>query len=315
MALVELGFVPAGSRTATASTAGFSDGSAQVDSEFEVAPGTEVPLDPLERDLPTPERDARGSSQRDARGSIRDRDVPTKKELLLRQIPYVVTAAFARDTVHAALEAQGVIATLERLESMSNRAKSSALLPEVRFRAGRDTDQSLRLMPTIEEPYRYSQSGGVSLILEGAVSWRLGRLIFAGEELGIERLRLAQARERQRITLLTLSELMAWQTAWRRVQALGEGAAAASEDLVDASVRLDALTAGWFSAHQPKGFASSTPQPTSDRDPEPLRVPKRGATLVHEEPPGVVQPHGVRVEAHVDGHFGAHPLEQAAVSR
>ncbi|MGE5788384.1 MAG: hypothetical protein ACM3ZE_27575 [Myxococcales bacterium] len=305
MAVVEVGFVPAAGRSGTAVAAGMLE----IDPELEMVPGAEVPLDPLERDIPTQDSEAR----RPGRG----RDGLTKQQAQLRHVPYPVTAAFARDAVEAALQAHGVMAAMERLESMTNRAKSSALLPEVRLRAGRDTDQSLRLTPTSEDPYRFSQSGGVSLLMEGALTWRLGRVVFAGEELGIERLRLAQARERQRVTSLLLNELLTWQTAWRRVQAYGDEANAALEDVVEASMRLDALTGGWFSAHQPAGARSNTLQPTKDDVYETIPAPDSGRTRMQNPPQatGPAEPAATPALENAESHFHSHLLEHAAVSR
>lgn len=245
----------------------------EFDPELETAPDSEIPLDPAERDeIASPTE--RPSAHR------RGRDALTKQQLLLKDAPYVITPQFAREAVDAALRTCGVTSALVRLDSLSSRAKNSAVLPEVRLRAGRDTDQILRLSPTTDDPYHYSQSGGVSFILEGAVTWRLSKLVFTGEELSIERLRLAQSRERQRVTHVTLNELLAWQSAWRRTQAMGELAVHATEDLVEASVRLDVLTGGWFSAHQPDRpppkhpndeHGKSEVQP--GRSPSPLRLP------------------------------------------
>lgn len=238
LALVELEW-SAPTRSAAAIPVALSD----VDPDLEPAMGAEVPLDPLERDE-SPGAGSASSRQR------RVREEPSKGQAVRKEIPYVLTPIYVREAVHAALSAQGIAAALGRLDSLASRARTSATLPEIRVRAGRDVDQSLRLTPTSDDPYRYSQTGGVTFVVDGSVTWRLGRLLFASEELSVERLRLAQARERQRVTIATMSELLSWQNAWRRLAADGFNVNAA-DDLAETTVRLDLMTDGWFSAHQP----------------------------------------------------------------
>jgi hypothetical protein len=261
VALVEVEFTPPNRPSAASIGVAFTG----VESELETAPDPEVPLDPLERDeVQAAPPDAPGVARQ-------DHDAPTKSSAIMRAVPFVLTPAYVQRAIDSALSAQGIAAALGRLESLSNRAKSSAILPDTRLRVGRDVDQSLRFMPTTDDPYRYSQLGGVSFVVEGAVTWRLGRLIFASEELSIERLRLAQARERRHVVAVTMSALFAWQTAWRRVVAAGERAGNAAEDLSESALRLDVLTGGWFSAHEPA--------------PDPLEAQKT-LTRVHPDPAG-----------------------------
>jgi len=270
MAIVALEFIPPTGAAATARAVAFSDS----DPEMETAPGLEVPLDPLERDEP-----GATNARRRLRGG------QTKQVESSRNVPFVLSSAFVRQCVEAALVAQGIAAAFGRLDSLASRARTSTMLPDTRLRAGRDRDQSLRLTPTEADPYRYTQSGGVSLVVEASVTWRLGRFLFASEELSIERLRLAQSRERQRVTLASMNELLVWQAAWRRAQAAGDGPINAVEDLFESTLRLDVLTDGWFSAHQPvTGLRQSLdkdsisqPKPAAlpavERDRLPVRVP------------------------------------------
>jgi hypothetical protein len=279
-AFVELEFMPP-SRPAAA-TAGITF--VDYDAELELAPGSELPLDALERDeVPNAEPPSR--ARRERRGS-------EKLRVALAEIPYLLTPAYVREAVDAALLAQGVAATLARIESLTTRAKTSAMLPEVRLRAGRDVDQSMRLSPTADDPYRYTQTGAVAFVMDGSVTWRLSRLVFASEELSAERLRLAQSRERQRVTAATVNELLVWQLAWRRAAAIGERGTTAAEDLVESTLRLDVMTGGWFSAHQPAGDplteatphasgrgVSLLPEPTSDETRAERRRARRRAPL------------------------------------
>jgi hypothetical protein len=102
-------------------------------------------------------------------------------------------AELARATVRAALRAAGFPAGTQRLASLSTRARTSAALPELRVRGGRATDESLRLSPTSDDPYRYTQAGGYRLFAELQLTWKLNRLVFSTAELRLETLRRQRA--------------------------------------------------------------------------------------------------------------------------
>jgi hypothetical protein len=222
----------------------------------------DVPLDPLERD----EVAATVTHQNESR---RHRDELTQSEEADEtSTQFVLSSSFVQKTIDAALATQGIHATLGRLESLTNRSRSSALLPEVRFRIGRDVDQSLRLAPTAEDPYRYTQTGGVSYVVEGAATFRLNRLLFASEELSVERLRLAQNRERQRITELVFDELLVWQKAYLGVTSASANVRRARLRLKESALRLDVLTGGWFSEHEPV-VSQGTPTTSTEPDKSP----------------------------------------------
>lgn len=251
---VQLGVSPRTNSSGQASDSTVEVLPVQVESEQEVTPYGDVPLDPLERDDATSMAPARSESRR-------LRDGKTQEELEIPRDAFVLSPAFVRQAVAAALHAQGVHASLERLESLSGRARTSSLLPEVRFRAGRSVDQSLRLAPTTDDPYRYTQTGGVSFILEGAATFRLNRLLFANEELGIERLKLAQARERQRLQDSLLDELFVWHKAFLAASSRSPAGNQARLRLRESSLRLDVLTGGWFSEHEPALEPEPNPTP------------------------------------------------------
>jgi hypothetical protein len=91
---------------------------------------------------------------------------------------------------------------------------------------------------------------GANLVLELRLTWRLDRLVFAGDEPMLERLRLERLDARSRLATRTLETLFTWQRA--KVE---EGRAeSGSPEMIQAQVRaaeaqatLDVLTAGWFS--------------------------------------------------------------------
>lgn len=162
----------------------------------------------------------------------------------------VLDTRLARRAVRVALAAAGYAAESRRLDSISARARSSATLPEVRLRAARTSDQSLRLTPTSTDPYRYTQAGGTTLWFEARLTWRLDRLVFAKEELAVERLRREREQARLAMVQKVLAALFAWQRATLRsadMSLLPEERAQAALDQMEAELTLDVLTRGWFS--------------------------------------------------------------------
>jgi hypothetical protein len=221
----------------------------------QTTPPEDVPLDPLERDS------AENSSDEDAQASAWGGAIP--KDSALPE-PLQIDRQFVTDLTQAALVAQGCEEAFTRLEHLGTRNRASALLPEVALRAGRERDTMLRLTPTDTDPYRYTMSGASNLLLEGRLSWRLGRLLFSSEDLGIERLKLARSRERQRVVERALAVLFQWLRAESELSSTRRTtlrrSRAARWELTQAELHLDALTGGWFSAHKPTPSASPVSQ-------------------------------------------------------
>jgi len=135
-------------------------------------------------------------------------------------------------------------------------------------------------------------SGATNLLLEGRLSWRLGRLLFSSEDLGIERLKLARSRERQRVVERALAVLFQWLRAQSELSSPRRltlrRSRAARWELTQSELHLDALTGGWFSAHRPAPIAAQTPLPS------PTEEHPRSST--QSEPPQPIQsPSGSRV--------------------
>jgi hypothetical protein len=126
-------------------------------------------------------------------------------------------------------------------------------LPELVLRAARSTDQTLRLSPTATDAavYDYTQTGGADLLLEARATWTLDRLVFADEELGVERLRLDHARSEAQLVDRIVALVFDWERA-RQVLATPdaepEARLKAELDELQAEATLDVLTDGWFSA-------------------------------------------------------------------
>ena len=230
----------------------------------QTTPPEDVPLDPLERD------NVDNVSDEDAQVSAWGGAIP--KEPALPE-PLQIDRQFVTDLTQAALVAQGCEEAFTRLEHLGTRNRASALLPEVALRAGRERDTMLRLTPTDTDPYQYTMSGATNLLLEGRLSWRLGRLLFSSEDLGIERLKLARSRERQRVVERALAVFFQWLRAQSELSSTRRLTLrryrAARWELTQAELHLDSLTGGWFSAHRPTPTASQTPQPPQAEERQP----------------------------------------------
>lgn len=166
-----------------------------------------------------------------------------------------VKPSLARACVRAAWRAHG-LSGFDMVDRMRARARTSALLPEAKFRITRDWDQSYRLTPTTDDPYRLQESNGGGRTLEGRLTWKLDRLLFVDEELSMERLRVQRIQARSRLAGDVLTALFDWQRA--RIALANDGLEedAQLEAMVreaEAAATLDVLTGGWFSAWLEKG--------------------------------------------------------------
>jgi hypothetical protein len=169
-----------------------------------------------------------------------------------RPSPPRLSLALARATLGAAFRAAGRTQAARRFASLASRARASAILPELRLRAAKTTDQSLRLAPTTNDPYRYTQAGGVTVSLEAQATWRLDRLVFADEEVRIEHLRRLRANADAALAEKVLKALFRWQRALldaERPDLVPEERALAELGALEAELELDRLTGGWFGRH------------------------------------------------------------------
>jgi hypothetical protein len=253
-----------------------------------------VPLERLSASKAPPPRAA--PSPTDAGAGARTSTEPRapESEPAVELVP-LVTPELARAAVRAALAAAGKRAARARLDSLEGRARTSALLPELSLRAARTTDESLRLTPTADDPYRYTQAGAAALLFEARVAWKLSRLAFADEELAVERLRGERARVEAALIEKVLSALFKWQKALvlsadpllDPEQRVLHAIAAAEAEVV-----LDVLTAGWFAravkVERSRPQRTSKSRPSSER--RALRVERQGASRSRTgktAPPGV----------------------------
>jgi hypothetical protein len=169
---------------------------------------------------------------------------PSRPRVIVSELRFELVRA----TLHAALRAARVSDVRRRLASLRSRSRASSALPELRLRGGQSQDESLRLTPTRTDPDRFTRAGGAEGFWDAQLTWKLSRLLFADEELRVEQLE-AQAAEK-RATLLR--EVLGWLIRWDRARltrsfaASEEAALKAALDQLEAEIRLDALTDGWF---------------------------------------------------------------------
>lgn len=156
----------------------------------------------------------------------------------------------ARGTVRHALSNAGYLEARSRLFGLATRARTSALLPELGVRTLRSSGQLLRLAPTIDDPNRYTQAGTSELTIEARLTWHFDRLVFADEEVSLERLQIERDAAERRLIDYVLERLELWQRG--RVRSADpntdpEQREAAELSAISAAVELDVLTNGWFS--------------------------------------------------------------------
>ncbi len=137
----------------------------------------------------------------------------------------------------------------DRLDRLARRARATALLPEVRLRAGRAVDRSLRVT-TDDDSARLQTLGGTGSFYEVRATFHLDRGVFADAEIALARLRQERAEERRKLTREVLDTIQAL----LRALAKAKDPSAPVDEHLDAEARataaalaLDALTAGVWS--------------------------------------------------------------------
>ncbi|HWA76238.1 MAG TPA: hypothetical protein VG937_28055 [Polyangiaceae bacterium] len=185
--------------------------------------------------------------------------------------PPLVDSALARRLVRAALRVRGELLAGDRLDGLSARSRAAAALPELTLRAVRSTDESLRLSPSGTYVNDYTQTGGAGLLLEARATWKLDRLVFADEELRVERLRAQRERLADRVVTAVLKQLVTWQRA--RIHLLDPDLTPEEQlrlevEQLEAESVLDVLTDGLFSSER-KALDGSASAPAPARSPTP----------------------------------------------
>jgi hypothetical protein len=172
-----------------------------------------------------------------------------------------ISPAQTRSLAEAALRGAGLARSADgRLDGLASRARSSAVLPELRLRGVQSNDRALRLSYTEADPYRTQASGGSALLFEARATWRLDRLLYADDEIAVERLRGDLREQRQRLVLKVVEAVGAWQKAQLTLfdpEASPRERAAALGHASAASVLLDALCGGAWSRLRARGESAA----------------------------------------------------------
>jgi len=172
----------------------------------------------------------------------------------------VVTPNMARAAMAAALEHARLQHATSRVERLASRARASALLPELRFRVTRQLDDAQVLSPTEYDPDRVTATVKASLWLEARATFKLDKLVFADEEVTLERMREERIEAGKKLGERVLETLFAWQRAIRtRDDPVAEPDVHQKAELavIEAKVTLDVLTGGWFSRWKASRSAAS----------------------------------------------------------
>lgn len=165
-------------------------------------------------------------------------------------VPLVVTPNVARAAIAAALEHARLEQATSRVERLASRARTSGLLPELRFRVTRQLDDAQVLSPTEYDPDRVTATVKASLWLEARATFKLDKLVFADEEVTLERLREDRLEAGKKLRERVLETLFSWQRAVRTRDdpvADPDAQMKAALSVIEAEVTLDVLTGGWFS--------------------------------------------------------------------
>jgi hypothetical protein len=157
----------------------------------------------------------------------------------------------ARGCVAAAWRTAGLGEDDSRIDDIVARSRASAWFPETRFRAERLWDDSAQTtIPTTTNNATYYDALGANLILELRLTWRLDRLIYAGDEATFERVRMERQDTRTRIATRTLEVLFTWERAGTEARRALQGSREEEDARLrqaEAEATLEVLTGGWFS--------------------------------------------------------------------
>ena len=172
-----------------------------------------------------------------------------------------IDATLARAAVRTAWRVSGIEVNDARIDQMISRSRLSVLLPETRIRVMQVLQDGQHTTSYVNESGTIVDTSGSTTTLEARLTWRFDRLIFAGDEPTLERVRLEREEARNRIGGRVLELLFVWQRALLDEAASDDGSRAESEAALrrfEAEISLDVLTGGWFAA-QPMVRARRTP--------------------------------------------------------
>jgi hypothetical protein len=161
----------------------------------------------------------------------------------------------AHGCVLAAWRASGLGEDDAKIDSMIARSNASAALPEASVRASQLWSEAndTSTVTTSDSTTLYDVLGS-HFTLDVRLTWRLDRLLYAGDEAALERIRVERHEARARLATRTLDALFALARAQVDVADSVPGSREALEAhlrAAEARATLDVLTGGWFSGVAP----------------------------------------------------------------
>lgn len=166
---------------------------------------------------------------------------PPSAEVVARIDPAVTLPRLRPDEITRVLRAAWRVADLaiedDRLDKLAARARSTAAMPELRLRAGRTVDRSLRVSSD-EDGGTQQSTGGVGTYYEVRATFHLDRAVFADEEVALARLRTERAEARRKLT----RELLDTVQTLLRALAKAEDQTATVDEHLDAVARAASAT-------------------------------------------------------------------------
>ena len=181
------------------------------------------------------------TSASSARTPTPDSSVVTSVQQAIVPAPSVVHAI-----VNAALRTLGLTDDAS-IDDLVRRARSSGWVPELRLRAYRSVDIGARLYQSDTTADRVSTTDASQLLGEVRLSWKLDRIVFADEEVAIERVKLDRAELRQRTTSRVIDLVVRWSRAHRTAVDAGVHPVERAEaqwTATETLLALDAITRG-----------------------------------------------------------------------
>ena len=160
-----------------------------------------------------------------------------------------------RSLVAAAWHTSG----LDRDESpddLAARARASAFVPNLHLRVHRGLNVGARIYGTADAaPTSAALTDSTQTFVEARLTWRLDRLVFADEELALERLKLERAELKQKVAAKVIDLTFRWHRARRAagdLELLPFEREEAALIAVESLLALDAYTGGEASKLLPK---------------------------------------------------------------
>jgi len=152
-------------------------------------------------------------------------------------------------TIRQLIVAAWRVAGLDREEvaaDLASRARTSALVPHLQVRVHRGVNGGSRVY-SYDTGDHFSTLDSTQTLVEARLSWRLDRLVFADEEVSIERLKLDRAELKQKVASRVIDLTLRWQRA-RRAAADSDRLPVEREEAAlvatEALLALDAYTDG-----------------------------------------------------------------------